>query len=128
MSFVKRNQSLKYYEKEVSEDYFIIEKNIIFAGTHIILDLWNCSFSNKIAPLKKIIKEAANLSKAKILHMHMHRFGKEQGISGETKERQERSSERATHGEGRDPTCTRLAETAAEHKDRDESEQRKRGD
>ena len=82
MSFVKRNQSLKYYEKEVSEDYFIIEKNIIFAGTHIILDLWNCSFSNKIAPLKKIIKEAADLSKAKILHMHMHRFGKEQGISG----------------------------------------------
>ena len=82
MSFVKRNQSLKYYEKEVSEDYFIIEKNIVFAGTHIILDLWNCSFSNKIAPLKKIIKEAANLSKANILHMHMHRFGKEQGISG----------------------------------------------
>ena len=65
MSFVKRNQSLKYYEKEVSEDYFIIEKNIIFAGTHIILDLWNCSFSNKIVPLKKIIKEAADLSKAK---------------------------------------------------------------
>ena len=82
MSFVKRNQSLKYYEKEVSEDYFIIEKNIIFAGTHIILDLWNCNFSNNILSLKKIIKQAANLSKANILHMHMHRFGKEQGISG----------------------------------------------
>ena len=82
MNFVKSNQKFKYYEKEVSKDYFIIEKNIIFAGTHIILDLWNCSFSNKITPLKKIIKEAANLSKANILHMHMHRFGKEQGISG----------------------------------------------
>ena len=82
MSFVKRNQRLKYYKKEVSKDYFIIEKNIIFAGTHITLDLWHCKFSNKIAPLKKIIKEAANLSKANILHMHMHRFGKEQGISG----------------------------------------------
>ena len=82
MSFVKSNQKLKYYKKEVSEDYFIIQKNITFAGTHIILDLWNCSFSNKIVSLKKIIKEAANLSKANILHMHMHRFGKEQGISG----------------------------------------------
>ena len=82
MGFVKSNQRLKYYKKEVSKDYFIIEKNIIFAGTHIILDLWNCSFSNKIVSLKKIIKEAANLSKANILHMHMHRFGKEQGISG----------------------------------------------
>ena len=55
---------------------------MIFAGTHIILDLWNCRFSNKIVSLKKLIKEAVNLSKANILHMHMHRFGKEQGISG----------------------------------------------
>ena len=82
MRFVKSNQKSKYYKKEVSEDYFVIEKNIIFAGTHIILDLWNCSFSNKIPSLKKIIKEAADLSKANILHMRMHRFGKEQGISG----------------------------------------------
>ena len=51
MNFVKSNQKVKYYEKKVSKDYFIIEKNIIFAGTHIILDLWNCSFSNKITPL-----------------------------------------------------------------------------
>ena len=82
MSFIKNNQKFKFFEKEITKDYFIIEKNSIFAGTHIILDLWNCSFSNKIVSLKKIIKEAANLSKANILHIHMHRFGKEQGISG----------------------------------------------
>ena len=82
MSFIKYNQKFKFFEKEITKDYFIIEKNSIFAGTHIILDLWNCSFSNKITSLKKIIKEAANLSKANILHIHMHRFGKEQGISG----------------------------------------------
>ena len=82
MSFIKNNQKFKFFEKEITKDYFIIEKNSIFAGTHIILDLWNCSFSNKITSLKKIIKEAANLSKANILHIHMHRFGKEQGISG----------------------------------------------
>ena len=82
MSFIKNNRRLKYYEKEVSKDYFITEKNIIFAGTHIILDLWNCSFSNKIASLRKMIKQAAKISRSNILHMHMHRFGKEQGISG----------------------------------------------
>ena len=80
--FCKKQSTFKILQKEVSKDYFIIEKNIIFAGTHIILDLWNCSFSNKIIRLKKYYKEAANLSKANILHMHMHRFGKEQGISG----------------------------------------------
>lgn len=82
MSFIKNNRRLKYYEKEVSKDYFIIEKNIIFAGTHIILDLWHCSFSNKIASLRKMIKQAAKISRSNILHIHMHRFGKEQGISG----------------------------------------------
>ena len=82
MNLKKNNQKLKYFKKEVSKDYFITEKDIIFAGTHIILDLWECSFSNKIPLLKKMIREAANLSKANILHIHMHRFGKEQGISG----------------------------------------------
>ena len=82
MNLKKNNQKLKYFKKEVSKDYFITEKDIIFAGTHIILDLWECSFSNKIPLLKKMIRQAANLSKANILHIHMHRFGKEQGISG----------------------------------------------
>ena len=76
MNFVKRNQSLRYYDKEVSEDYFIIEKNVIFAGTHIILDLWNCSFSNKIAPFKKIIKELG----------FKYAFGQHSGVIDETKD------------------------------------------
>ena len=82
MSSLKNSEKGKYFEKKSSEDHFKIENNTIFAGTHIILDLWDCNFTNKIVPLKKIIKKAVNLSKANILHIHMHRFGKEQGISG----------------------------------------------
>ena len=82
MSVLDESQKLKYSNKKISKDHFILENNLVFAGKHIILDLWDCNFVNKIVPLKKIIIEAVKLSKASILHLHMHRFGKEQGISG----------------------------------------------
>ena len=82
MSVLDESQKLKYSKKNISKDHFRVENNLVFAGIHIIIDLWECSFVNKIVPLRKMIKEAVKLSKANILHLHMHRFGKEQGISG----------------------------------------------
>ena len=83
MSVLDESQKrLKYLNKSITKDHFIVENNLVFAGKHIIIDLWGCNFVNKIVPLKKMIKEAVKLSKANILHLHMHRFGKEQGISG----------------------------------------------
>ena len=82
MSVLDESQKLKYSKRNISKDHFIVENNLVFAGTHIIIDLWECTFVNKIVPLRKMIEEAVNISKAKILHLHMHRFGKEQGISG----------------------------------------------
>ena len=82
MSVLDESQKLKYSKKNISKDHFIVENNLVFAGIHIIIDLWECNFVNKIIPLRKMIKEAVKLSKANILHLHMHRFGKEQGISG----------------------------------------------
>ena len=47
-----------------------------------MLDLWNTEFNDSIKFLKKIMRESINVSGATLLHMHLHRFGKEQGISG----------------------------------------------
>jgi S-adenosylmethionine decarboxylase len=68
--------------KTITNDHFIIEKGKIYAGKHIIIDLWNVDFDNNISTLKKIIKKSILVSKATLLHMHLHKFGKEQGISG----------------------------------------------
>ena len=68
--------------KTITNDHFIIDKGKIYAGKHIILDLWDVEFNNNISTLKKIIKESILVSKATLLHMHLHKFGKEQGISG----------------------------------------------
>ncbi len=72
----------KNLNKTITSDHFIIDKNKMYAGKHIILDLWNVEFDDKINTLKKVIKEAILVSKATLLHIHLHRFGEQQGISG----------------------------------------------
>ncbi|MBF96180.1 MAG: adenosylmethionine decarboxylase [Pelagibacterales bacterium] len=70
------------HERNISKDHFIIENKQEFAGYHILLDLWNIKFDNSIKTLRKIICEAIKISGATLLHIHLHRFGKEKGISG----------------------------------------------
>ncbi|MAJ24349.1 MAG: adenosylmethionine decarboxylase [Rickettsiales bacterium] len=82
MEFLIQNKKKKNVKKIISEDHFIIEDNSAYAGKHIVIDLWNTTFDNKVSTLKKIIKKAINIANAKMLHIHLHRFGKEQGISG----------------------------------------------
>ena len=80
---IKDNFNIKKKDnKTITEDHFIVEKNLIYAGQHIILDLWNVQFDNKVSTLEKIIKEAIIVSKAMLLHLHLHKFGVGQGISG----------------------------------------------
>ena len=80
---IKDNFKLeKKASKVITEDHFIIEKEMTYAGQHIILDLWNVQFDNKVTTLEEIIKAAIIVSKAMLLHIHLHRFGKSQGISG----------------------------------------------
>ena len=69
-------------KKKITKDHFIVDHNQIYAGSHIIIDLWNTKFDNKINTLKRIIKKAILIANATILHIHLHRFGKEEGISG----------------------------------------------
>ena len=86
MKFLRKKDNVSYniknFKKKISKDHFIIEGNMAYSGKHIILDLWEPLFDNKIKTLKKTIERAVNISKANMLHLHLHRFGKEQGISG----------------------------------------------
>jgi len=78
MELLNKNHRLK----KISADHFIIEEKQVYAGKHIIVDIWQTNFDNKVTTLKKIMKEAVKIANAKILHIHLHRFGKGQGISG----------------------------------------------
>ena len=86
MKFLKESDNLFYnhknFNKKISKDHFIVEDNVEYAGKHIILDLWDISFNNRLKTLEKTIKNAIDIAKANLLHIHLHRFGKGQGISG----------------------------------------------
>ena len=69
-------------KKKISTDHFIVEKKQLYAGKHLLLDFWGVNFDNTVITLKKILKNAIKVSGATLLHMHLHRFGKKQGISG----------------------------------------------
>ncbi|MDC3023871.1 adenosylmethionine decarboxylase [Alphaproteobacteria bacterium] len=76
------SQKKKISRKHISVDHFIVEKKQVYAGKHLLLDLWGSNFNNSISTLKKLIKNSVKTAGATLLHIHLHRFGKEQGISG----------------------------------------------
>ena len=76
------SQKKEIPRKNISADHFIIEKKKMYAGQHLLLDFWGVEFNNSLITLKKVLKNAIKVSGATLLHIHLHRFGKQQGISG----------------------------------------------
>ena len=79
-SFLSQKKAIP--SKNISADHFIIEKKKMYAGQHLLLDFWGVEFNNSLITLKKVLKNAIKVSGATLLHIHLHRFGKQQGISG----------------------------------------------
>ncbi len=77
-----KHNSSKLLIKKTTDDHFVIEGDKIYAGKHLILDMWGIEFDNKINSLEHILIKAAEEAKATVLHAHFHHFGNEQGISG----------------------------------------------
>ncbi len=77
-----KSQDKSFLKKKISKDHFIIENKEEYAGCHILLDLWGVEFNHSIKSLKNIITNSAQIAGATVLHIHLHRFGKEQGFSG----------------------------------------------
>lgn len=53
-----------------------------FAGTHLILDLWNADNLDNIGGIERVLREAASAAGATLLHIHLHRFSPNGGVSG----------------------------------------------
>ena len=53
-----------------------------FAGTHLILDLWDASGLDDLARMEHAMRESVSVSGATLLHIHLHHFTPSNGISG----------------------------------------------
>jgi S-adenosylmethionine decarboxylase len=63
-------------------DHFIIKNGVIYAGDHIIIDLWGASRLDDLELMETTLLTAVQEIKATLLHIHLHHFQPNGGISG----------------------------------------------
>lgn len=62
-------------------DYFIHKDGLTYAGTHLIVDLWDGLGFNDPALIETALIRAIKAAKATLLHFHIHTF-EPNGLSG----------------------------------------------
>lgn len=68
-------------QTEEPADHFIEQNGLVFAGHHLIIDLWGAERLNDLAHIEAALKRAVEAAKATLLHIHLHHFTPE-GVSG----------------------------------------------
>lgn len=63
-------------------DHFIVRNGVEFAGTHIIIDLWGAKKIDDLALMERALRSAVDVAGATLLHLHLHHFTPNGGISG----------------------------------------------
>src|SRR3546814_4613949 len=64
------------------KDFFIERNGERFAGTHLIVDLWGAERIDDLAYVEDTLRECVEAAKATLLHIHLHHFTPNDGISG----------------------------------------------
>jgi len=65
-----------------TQDHFVRRENLEFAGTHLILDLWGASHLDDLELMECKLRESVEVAGATLLHIHLHHFTPNGGISG----------------------------------------------
>ena len=65
-----------------TSDHFVVRDGQTFAGTHLIIDLWGARYLNDLERMEAALRRAVDASGATLLHIHLHHFTPEGGISG----------------------------------------------
>ena len=71
-----------YVSDDESSDHFIHRNGIEYAGTHLILDLWDAEGLDDMKRMETVLRKAVDVCGATLLHIHMHHFTPNNGISG----------------------------------------------
>jgi S-adenosylmethionine decarboxylase len=66
----------------VQSDHFIERNGLRYAGSHLIIDLWNAEYLDDIGVIELALRRAIKAAGATLLHMHLHAFAPSGGVSG----------------------------------------------
>jgi S-adenosylmethionine decarboxylase len=67
---------------EDRKDYFCERNGVKFAGTHLIVDVLNGTRLDDIGHIENTFRRCIEVSGATLLHIHMHHFTPNGGVSG----------------------------------------------
>ena len=58
------------------------EGGLVFAGRHLLIELWGASHLTSMDDIRRILEEAVAACHATLLHIDLHRFSPTNGVSG----------------------------------------------
>lgn len=64
------------------KDYFRERNGEIYAGAHVLADLWGAERLDDIEYMEEALRKAIKVCGATLLHIHLHHFGEGYGVSG----------------------------------------------
>ena len=76
------NSLLEENSSDLSQDLFTEKDGLCFAGTHIILDCWGASRLDELDHIETALRDAVDIAGATLLHIHLHHFTPNGGVSG----------------------------------------------
>jgi S-adenosylmethionine decarboxylase len=63
-------------------DHFVERNGLRYAGTHLLIDLWDGEHFDDIGVIELALRRAVQASGATLLHLHLHEFTAGGGVSG----------------------------------------------
>jgi S-adenosylmethionine decarboxylase len=66
----------------VQKDHFIDRNGVKFAGTHLLVELWDAKNLGDLELTDRTLRACVEVSGATLLHLHLHHFGAGAGLSG----------------------------------------------
>jgi S-adenosylmethionine decarboxylase len=67
---------------EDQKDHFIEHDGLCYAGRHLIIDLWDAEHIDDVGVIELALRRSVQAAKATLLHLHLHEFSTNGGISG----------------------------------------------
>jgi S-adenosylmethionine decarboxylase len=67
---------------DTRKDYFIQRNGVRCAGSHLIVDLWGAHRIDDLGYIEETLRECVRAAGATLLHIHLHHFTPNNGVSG----------------------------------------------
>ena len=63
-------------------DYLVRTDGVVHAGIHLLVDFWDAAHLDDMAAVEAALREAAAACEATLLHVHVHAYQENGGVSG----------------------------------------------